>query len=95
MDFSGLSPAEQKALEGVIEQKQMRDLMSLYSKLVERCFTSCCNDFTSKVLSSKEEDCIKRCADKFLAHSNRVGLRFQEHNAENMAKGLGPTSGQP
>lgn len=26
----------------------------MYSNLVERCFTSCCNDFTSKALSSKE-----------------------------------------
>jgi len=28
--------------------------MGLYQNLVERCFTSCCNDFTSKALSSKE-----------------------------------------
>lgn len=33
---------------------QMQDFMKLYSGLVERCFTSCCNDFTSKSLSSKE-----------------------------------------
>jgi len=32
----------------------MKDFMSLYQNLVERCFTSCCNDFTSKALSSKE-----------------------------------------
>lgn len=28
--------------------------MRMYSSLVERCFNSCCNDFTSKTLSSKE-----------------------------------------
>lgn len=33
---------------------QMKDFMQLYSNLVERCFNSCCNDFTSKALSSKE-----------------------------------------
>jgi import inner membrane translocase subunit TIM9 len=33
---------------------QMKDFMALYQNLVERCFTSCCNDFTSKALSSKE-----------------------------------------
>lgn len=33
---------------------QMQDFMRLYSGLVERCFTSCCNDFTSKTLGSKE-----------------------------------------
>ena len=26
----------------------------MYSNLVERCFNACCNDFTSKALSSKE-----------------------------------------
>ena len=33
---------------------QMQDFMRMYSNLVERCFNSCCNDFTSKALSSKE-----------------------------------------
>ena len=33
---------------------QMQDFMRMYSNLVERCFTSCCNDFTSRALSSKE-----------------------------------------
>ena len=38
----------------VIEQKQMKDFMKLYTNLVERCFESCCNDFTSKALTTKE-----------------------------------------
>ena len=33
---------------------QMQDFMRMYSTLFERCFMSCCNDFTSKALSSKE-----------------------------------------
>ena len=33
---------------------QMKDFMNLYTNLVERCFNTCCNDFTSKALSSKE-----------------------------------------
>ncbi len=32
----------------------MQDFLRMYSNLVEKCFTSCCNDFTSKALSSKE-----------------------------------------
>jgi len=48
----------------VIEKKQMQDFMRMYSNLVERCFMSCCNDFTSKALSSKEEQCMMNCADK-------------------------------
>ena len=60
----------------------MKDMMGLYSNLVERCFNSCTSDFTSKALSSKEEDCVKNCADKFLNLSNRVGLRFSERESQ-------------
>lgn len=93
----------------------MKDFMSLYQNLVERCFNSCCNDFTSKAVSSKEvsrdrrwliltlahllsarfaddgvralqTECVNICSDKFLKHSERVGLRFSEANAEMMAR---------
>lgn len=33
---------------------QMQDFMKLYSGLVERCFNSCANDFTSKTLTNNE-----------------------------------------
>jgi hypothetical protein len=33
---------------------QMQDFLKMYSNLVEKCFNSCCNDFTSKALSTKE-----------------------------------------
>lgn len=51
---SNFSSSDQQAMQGIIEQKQMKDFMRLYTGLVERCFDSCCNDFTSKALSSKE-----------------------------------------
>lgn len=51
---SGLSSSEQQAMTRIIEQKQMKDFLKLYTGLVERCFESCCNDFTSKTLSTKE-----------------------------------------
>ncbi|KAI0304374.1 chaperone [Multifurca ochricompacta] len=85
MDFSGFNATEQAHMTKVIEKKQMQDFMRMYSNLVERCFTSCCNDFTSKALSSKEEQCMMNCADKFLKHSERVGARFAEQNAEAMS----------
>ncbi|EJF63382.1 mitochondrial import inner membrane translocase subunit TIM9 [Dichomitus squalens] len=84
MDFSAMNSAEQAHMTRVIERKQMQDFMRMYSNLVERCFNSCCNDFTSKALSSKEEQCVLNCTDKFLKHSERVGARFAEHNAEMM-----------
>jgi len=33
---------------------QMQDFLKMYSNLVEKCFNSCVNDFTSKAMSSKE-----------------------------------------
>jgi len=70
----------------IIEKKQMQELMRTYSSLVERCFTSCCNDFTSKALSSKEELCMRNCSAKFMKYSERAGARFAEENAGAMQK---------
>ncbi|CAG8526931.1 4116_t:CDS:2 [Paraglomus occultum] len=54
MDYSMLNEAERAHIQRLIEQKQIRDVMRFYSGLVERCFNDCVNDFTSKVLNSKE-----------------------------------------
>ncbi|KIM28853.1 hypothetical protein M408DRAFT_329286 [Serendipita vermifera MAFF 305830] len=82
MDFSRFNAAEQAQLNRVIEKKQMQDFMRMYSSLVDRCFNSCINDFTSKAIGSKESTCLTNCADKFIKHSERVGTRFAEYNAE-------------
>jgi import inner membrane translocase subunit TIM9 len=58
----------------------MKDFMRLYTGLVDRCFHNCIQDFTTKTLSTKEENCLDKCSDKFLKHSERVGMRFQEQN---------------
>lgn len=65
-------------MQQIIEQKQMKDFMRLYSGLVERCFQGCVNDFTSRALTSKETQCVSYCTQKFLKHSERVGARFAE-----------------
>lgn len=86
--MDSLNPREQQEFTRLIEQKQMKDFMRLYSNLVERCFSDCVNDFTSNKLTGREQSCITRCSEKFLKHSERVGLRFQEQNAA-MGQGLG------
>lgn len=53
----------------------------MYSRLVQRCFDDCVNDFTTKSLHSKEEGCVMKCVDKYLKGSERLGQRFQEQNA--------------
>ncbi|KDN53158.1 putative TIM9-translocase of the mitochondrial inner membrane [Tilletiaria anomala UBC 951] len=85
MDFSHMSSAEQAGMARIIEQKQMKDFMQLYTNLVERCFNNCCNDFTSRALTTKEDKCIEHCTLKFLKHAERVGARFAEENAKLMS----------
>lgn len=81
-----MSQQEAAVLEGIMQKKQMKDFMQLYSGLVERCFMDCATDFTSGKLKSSEETCVNHCADKFLSLSSRLGSRFSEYNAEQMAK---------
>lgn len=59
----------------------VRPYRQMYSKLVQRCFDDCVNDFTTKSLHSAEEGCVMRCVDKNLKASERLGTRFQEQNA--------------
>lgn len=84
-----LNVKEQQEFQQIVEQKQMKDFMRLYSNLVSKCFDDCVNDFTSANLTTKESSCIMKCSEKFLKHSERVGQRFQEQNAmlmQNMQK---------
>ncbi|GMG38896.1 unnamed protein product [Ambrosiozyma monospora] len=79
-----LNYKEQQEFQKIVEQKQMNDFMRLYTNLVDRCFNDCVNDFTSDKLTSREETCLNRCAEKFLKHSERVGSQFQEQNQKLM-----------
>lgn len=54
--------------------------LRMYNSLVERCFTDCVDTFKHKSLQKQEETCVRRCAEKFLKHSMRVGMRFAELN---------------
>ncbi|KAF2087918.1 mitochondrial import inner membrane translocase subunit tim9 [Saccharata proteae CBS 121410] len=82
----GLTNAEQRELQGRMERKQMKEFMTMYSNLVQRCFDDCINDFSTKSLGSREEGCVMKCVDKILKGSERLGTRFQEQNAA-MAQG--------
>ncbi|OAY61235.1 mitochondrial import inner membrane translocase subunit TIM9 [Manihot esculenta] len=78
--LDGLPEEDQRRMAAVIEQLQVRDSMRMYNSVVERCFNDCVDNFTRKSLQKQEETCVMRCAEKFLKHSMRVGLRFAELN---------------
>ncbi|KAK0404212.1 hypothetical protein QR680_017342 [Steinernema hermaphroditum] len=59
--------------------KTFRDFLMQYNLLTEQCFTACVNDMTTRVVSEKEEKCSTNCLDKYLKMTQRLSLRFQEH----------------
>lgn len=52
----------------------------LFSGLVDNCFVSCVDDFTSKALSGRENGCLSRCVLKSMTTQTRLGERFAELN---------------
>lgn len=81
MDGMGLNNSEQRELEQRLQKRQMKEFMGLFSNLVDHCFISCIDDFSSKSLSTREQGCVTRCVQKQMAMSQRLAERFQEHNA--------------
>ncbi|XP_076885996.1 mitochondrial import inner membrane translocase subunit Tim9-like [Bidens hawaiensis] len=79
-DLASLPKEDQARMSTMIDQFQIRDSLRTYNTLVERCFTDCVETFWRRTLHKHEEACVKRCAEKFLKHSMRVGLRYAELN---------------
>ncbi|KAF4718912.1 Mitochondrial import inner membrane translocase subunit Tim9 [Perkinsus olseni] len=80
--FNALSNADRQAVEQEMQWLQMRDSMNTYNNMVNRCFATCVRSFKEKKINGEEMDCTKRCVQKFVGYSQRVALRFAEHNAE-------------
>ncbi|KAI1423607.1 mitochondrial intermembrane space translocase subunit [Xylaria sp. FL1777] len=91
-----LTQAETRELEQRMQKRQVKEFLGtgliansssfgipqLFSNLVDHCFMSCIDDFTSKSLSTRESGCVTRCVQKQMALSQRLSERFQEHNAQ-------------
>ena len=54
---------------------------SMYNSLVERCFDGCVTSFRSKTMDKSESVCVENCAARYVKMTQRVGLRFAEHQA--------------
>ena len=53
----------------------------MYNNLVNRCFDQCVTSFRSKTLDKGEINCVEQCASRYVKMTQRVGLRFAEHQA--------------
>mmetsp|Transcript_10958 Transcript_10958/g.15891 ORF Transcript_10958/g.15891 Transcript_10958/m.15891 type:complete len:97 (-) Transcript_10958:329-619(-) len=76
-----LPPPEQQKFMKTLEEMQMKDSLTMYNNLVDRCFTSCVSSFRSKTLDKYETSCVEHCASRYVKMTQRVGLRFAEHQA--------------
>mmetsp|Transcript_4428 Transcript_4428/g.14354 ORF Transcript_4428/g.14354 Transcript_4428/m.14354 type:complete len:90 (+) Transcript_4428:43-312(+) len=80
--IDSLSPSDKERLQTYIAESQMRDSMSVYNKVVNRCFMDCVNSFRHKSLDGKEDECVNNCTRKFLAFTQRAAVRFAEAQHE-------------
>ncbi|KAI1318656.1 mitochondrial intermembrane space translocase subunit [Xylariaceae sp. FL0255] len=80
--MDGFTAAENRELEQRLQKRQMKEFFGQFSNLVDHCFMSCIDDFTSKSLSPRETGCVTRCVQKYMATSQRLSERFQEHNMQ-------------
>ncbi|KAH9883877.1 mitochondrial intermembrane space translocase subunit [Xylariomycetidae sp. FL2044] len=80
--MDGLTAAETKVLEQRMAKRQMKEFVGLFSNLVDHCFSSCVDDFSTKSLTARESGCVSRCVQKAMATNLRLGERFQEHNMQ-------------
>ncbi|KAI0023153.1 mitochondrial intermembrane space translocase subunit [Xylariomycetidae sp. FL0641] len=84
--MDGLSATETRELEQRMQKRQIKEFLGLFSNLVDHCFMSCIDDFTSKSLNGRESGCVARCVQKNMALSQRLSERFQEHNQQMSAQ---------
>nr|CAJ73651.1 translocator of the inner mitochondrial membrane 9 [Guillardia theta] len=86
--LAGVSESERQRLMMMLEDMQIKEQVTMYNSLVERCFNNCVTSFRSKTLDDREEKCITRCTTKFIKASARAGQAFQ-------AIGMQPGQGMP
>lgn len=75
-----MATAEQPTVE------TFKEFIKNYNRLSELCFDSCIWNFTSRDVSSKENQCINNCFEKFIKTHQRISQRFQEHQLAAVAK---------
>ncbi|PVV01345.1 hypothetical protein BB560_004238 [Smittium megazygosporum] len=71
---------QEQQMQAMMEQRQMKDFMKMYVKLVNNCFDDCINGFEEKNLTDNEIACTRKCTQKFMKVNERVGARFSEEH---------------
>mmetsp|Transcript_10586 Transcript_10586/g.13063 ORF Transcript_10586/g.13063 Transcript_10586/m.13063 type:complete len:99 (+) Transcript_10586:132-428(+) len=76
-----LPPHQQQQLMKNLQNMQLKDSLTMYNNLVDKCFNQCVYSFRSKSIDKYETSCVENCASRYIKMTQRVGLRFAEHQA--------------
>jgi len=66
--LQGVSEKEKQRLMVMLEEMQMKEQVTMYNSLVERCFANCVTSFRGKNLDEREEKCVRRCPPNLHGH---------------------------
>ena len=58
---------------------QIKEFIKQFNKIAEHCFTDCITDFTTRKVMNVEDTCVTNCLEKYLKMTQRISMRFQEH----------------
>ena len=62
-----------------LNMQNLREFLTMYASLTERCFCNCAVLQHSSKLSAQEKLCVENCTDRYISYNQRLMPTFAEH----------------